>query len=65
MRLLVTPVIRLIWVNKQPTFSRNGLTTDWQHHIRGFLSAQVGKKMKLKIESTKNEAGERTYRIVA
>ena len=28
-----------------------------------FLSAQVGKKMGLKIESTKSDAGDRTYRI--
>ena len=29
--------------------------TDWQNHsIREFLSAQVTKKMKLKVESTKN-----------
>ena len=40
--------------------------TDWQKHsIRGFLSAQLTKKMKLKVESTKSEAGERTYRIVS
>jgi hypothetical protein len=31
---------------------------------QGFLSAQVTKKMKLKVESTKSEAGERTYRIL-
>jgi len=34
------------------------------HSIRGFLSAQVTKKMKLKIEAKKSQAGERTYRIV-
>ena len=38
--------------------------TDWQNHsIRGFLSAQVWKKMDLKVKSTKSEVGERTYRI--
>jgi hypothetical protein len=38
--------------------------TEWQaHSLRGFLSA-AGKKHSLKIESTKNEAGERTYKIV-
>ena len=37
--------------------------TDWQaHSVRGFLST-AGKKHGLKIESTKNEAGERTYKI--
>ena len=37
--------------------------TEWQaHSVRGFLST-VSKKRGLKIESTKSEAGERTYRI--
>jgi hypothetical protein len=44
--------------------TKSQTVTDWQNHsIRGFLSAQVGKKMGLKVESTKSEAGERTYRI--
>jgi hypothetical protein len=38
-------------------------TTSWQRHtIRGFISL-LGSKGGLKIESTKNAAGERTYRI--
>jgi hypothetical protein len=37
--------------------------TDWQaHSVRGFISTG-GKKHGLKIESAKNEAGERIYRI--
>ncbi len=37
--------------------------TDWQaHSVRGFLST-AGKKHRLKIESTRTEAGERTYKI--
>ncbi len=37
--------------------------TDWQNHIiRGFISGIV-KKMGIKVESSKNEGGERTYRI--
>jgi hypothetical protein len=32
------------------------------HSIRGFISGHVTKKMGLRVESTKNEAGERTYR---
>ncbi len=37
--------------------------TDWQaHSVRGFLST-AGKKQKLKIDSFKDEAGERTYKI--
>jgi len=46
------------------TLAEIAKATEWQNHsIRGFLSAQVGKKMGLKVESTRNE-GERTYRIV-
>ncbi len=37
--------------------------TDWQaHSVRGFLST-AGKKHRLKIESTRTGAGERTYKI--
>lgn len=40
--------------------------TDWQaHSVRGFLSGTIGKKMGLKIASTKTEDGERTYSIKA
>jgi hypothetical protein len=40
--------------------------TDWQaHSVRGFLSGTVGKKMGLKVASTKTEDGERTYSIKA
>jgi len=38
--------------------------TGWQpHSVRGFLSGALGKKMGLKIESTKSDAGERVYRL--
>jgi hypothetical protein len=38
--------------------------TDWQKHsVRGFISGALGKKMGLTVESTKNEAGDRVYRI--
>jgi hypothetical protein len=38
--------------------------TDWQNHsIRGFISGQLTKRMGLTVESSKNEAGERTYHI--
>ena len=41
----------------------NAVTT-WQPHIlRGFLSAVVGKKLGLKLESTKREDGQRVYSI--
>ncbi len=38
--------------------------TGWQNHsIRGFISGALNRKMGLTIESSKNEAGERTYRL--
>ncbi len=37
--------------------------TNWQNHgIRGFISGNVTKRMGLAVESSKNEAGERSYR---
>ena len=40
--------------------------TSWQaHSVRGFLSGTIGKKMGLKLESVKDEGGERTYSIKA
>src|SRR5579859_3622181 len=40
--------------------------TGWQaHSVRGFLSGTVGKKLGLKVASTKTEDGERTYSIKA
>src|SRR5688572_21233699 len=58
-------VLKLLRRDQGATIAELAKPTDWQNHsIRGFLSAQVTKKMKLKVESTKSEAGERTYRIV-
>ena len=38
--------------------------TGWQKHsARGFLSGTLNKKMGLKLSSSKNEAGERLYRV--
>jgi uncharacterized protein DUF3489 len=38
--------------------------TGWQpHSVRGFISGAVGKKMGLTVESTKNDDGERVYRL--
>ena len=48
------------------TLAEIAKATDWQNHsIRGFLSAQVGKKMGLKVESAKQDGGDRSYRIVS
>jgi len=38
--------------------------TEWQaHSVRGFLSGTIGKKMGLKLESTKSEDRERVYSV--
>jgi len=38
--------------------------TNWQaHSVRGFLSGTLGKKMGLKIESSKTNDGERVYSL--
>jgi hypothetical protein len=38
--------------------------TGWHaHSVRGFISGTLGKKMGLKIESTKREDGERVYSL--
>jgi hypothetical protein len=40
--------------------------TDWQaHSVRGFISGTLGKKMGLKVTSTKDEGGARIYSIQA
>ena len=46
------------------TMAEIAKATDWQNHtIRGFISGTLTKKMGLAIESTKNDQGERQYRI--
>ena len=48
------------------TLAEIAKATDWQNHsIRGFVSGHATKKLGLKVESTKSEEGERTYRIVS
>jgi hypothetical protein len=38
--------------------------TGWQpHSVRGFISGTLGKKMGLKVNSTKGEGGERSYSV--
>ena len=57
-------ILALIGRAKGATLAEIMKTTDWQaHSVRGFLST-AAKKHKLKIESAKNEAGERVYKIV-
>ena len=46
------------------TMAEIAKATDWQNHsIRGFISGTLGKKMGIKVESSKNDAGERSYKI--
>ncbi len=57
-------VIDLLQRKGGATMAEIAKATDWQNHsIRGFISGQLTKKMGLTVESSRNEAGERTYRI--
>jgi hypothetical protein len=56
-------VLKLLRREGGATLAELAKATGWQNHsIRGFLSAQVGKKMGLKLESEKVD-GERRYRL--
>ena len=56
-------ILEMIGRPKGATLTEIMKITDWQaHSVRGFLST-AAKKHKLKIESAKNEAGERVYKI--
>jgi hypothetical protein len=56
-------ILALIGRAKGATLGEIMKATDWQaHSVRGFLST-AAKKHKLNIESAKNEAGERVYKI--
>jgi hypothetical protein len=58
-------VLELMKRKEGATLAEIAKATDWQNHsIRGFVSGHVTKKLGLKVESTKSEKGERTYRIV-
>ena len=58
-------VLELMKRKEGATLAEIAKATDWQNHtIRGFVSGHAIKKLGLKVESTKSEAGERTYRIV-
>ena len=57
-------ILELIGRPKGATLAEIMKATGWQaHSVRGFISL-AAKKHKLKIESAKNEAGERVYRLV-
>jgi Protein of unknown function (DUF3489) len=56
-------ILGLISRAKGATLAEIMKATDWQaHSVRGFIST-AGKKHGLKIESAKNDAGDRVYKI--
>lgn len=56
-------ILEMIGRAKGATLAEIMKATEWQaHSVRGFIST-AGKKHNVKIESSKNEAGERLYRI--
>jgi hypothetical protein len=56
-------ILELIARAKGATLAEIMKTTDWQaHSVRGFIST-AAKKHGIEIESAKNDAGERIYRI--
>lgn len=57
-------ILAMIGRAKGATLAEIMKAADWQaHSVRGFIST-AAKKHGAKIESTKNEAGDRVYRIV-
>jgi hypothetical protein len=57
-------VLELLRRKDGATMAEIAKATDWQNHsIRGFISGNLVKKMGLAVESSKNDAGERTYKI--
>jgi len=57
-------IVELLRRKEGTTLSALTKASGWQpHSVRGFLSAQVGKKLGLKLESTKGEDGQRVYKI--
>ena len=55
-------ILEMIGRAKGATLAEIMKATEWQaHSVRGFIST-AGKKHNVKIESSKNEAGDRVYR---
>jgi hypothetical protein len=56
-------ILEMIGRTKGATLAEIMKATEWQaHSVRGFIST-AGKKYRVKIESSKSEAGDRIYRI--
>ncbi len=59
-------VLEMLRRKEGATLAEIAKATKWQNHsIRGFISGAITKKMGLKVESTKQEGGERHYRVVS
>jgi len=57
-------VLDLLRRKQGATLPELAKATGWRNHsIRGFISGALTKKMGLTVESSKNDAGERLYRI--
>ena len=57
-------ILELLRRKEGATLTELTKATGWQpHSVRGFLSAQIGKKLGLKLESSKREDGQRVYQI--
>jgi hypothetical protein len=57
-------VIELLRRKEGATAAEIAKVTKWQPHtIRGFVSGTISKKMKLAVESVRNEQGERVYKV--
>jgi Protein of unknown function (DUF3489) len=58
-------VLELLRRKEGATIAEITKATNWQNHgIRGFISGTITKKMGLTMQSSKNESGERIYRII-
>ena len=56
-------IIEMIGRAKGATLAEIMKATDWQaHSVRGFIST-AAKKNRIKIESSKNDSGDRVYKI--
>ena len=60
-------IVELLRRKEGATLADLTKATGWQpHSVRGFLSAQqVGKKLGLKLKSSKREDGQRVYQIAS
>ena len=57
-------VLDLLRRKQGATTAEIAKATEWQNHsIRGFISGHVTKKMGMKVDSSRNAKGERTYTI--